>query len=425
MANTKHNLLTATKVRTLTTPGTYTDGDTLTLRVSKTLNKRWVQRITIYGRQRNIGLGAYPAVGLAEARTKAQENARAIRQGRDPIKEKRSARERLEEQDCIPAFREAAAAVIEIYRPTWKSDKTAKQWDGSLNKHVFPAMGDKRISEITTAHVTSILEPIWTKHEDVSRKLFQRMAIIFRHAISKGWRTDNPADERATNGLPKRRRRRNHFPALPYEEVPAALATIRDSDADLNTKLAFEFMVLTAARSGEVRRAQWDEIDLEKRVRTVPDSLMKMDKEHKIPLSDRAVEILEQARTLTNGELVFPTKRSIQKDDPRPFSDMAFSMLMKRLGFAAVPHGFRSSFKDWTRERQQGSDIPSELALAHFPEDKVKGAYARSDLLETRRRLMQNWDHFLRTGESLPFEWVASEVTEAPWTDTPRLSTVR
>ena len=425
MANVRHNLLSATKVKTLTTPGTYTDGATLTLRVSKTGNRRWVQRITIDGKQRNMGLGGYPTVGLAEARERAQENAKAIRQGRDPIKEKRAARERLEDQDCIPTFREAAATVIEIYRPTWKSGKAAKQWEGSLNKHVFPVMGDKRISEITTAHVTNVLEPIWTKHEDVSRKLFQRMAAIFRHAVSKGWRTDNPADERATNGLPKRRRRRNHFPALPYKEVPAALATIRDSNADLNTKLAFEFMVLTAARSGEVRLAQWEEFDLENRVRTVPVSLMKMEREHNIPLSDRAVDILEQARTLTNGELVFPTKRSIQKDDPRPFSDMAFSVLMKRLGIPAVPHGFRSSFKDWASERQQGSDIPSELALAHFPEDKIKGAYARSDLLETRRGLMQNWDHFLRTGESLPFEWVASEVTDAPWTDTPRFSSVR
>ena len=203
MANIRHNVLSATKVKTLTTPGTYTDGATLTLRVSDTGNKRWVQRITIDGKQRNIGLGAYPAVGLAEARERTQENARAIRQGRNPIKEKRAARERLEEQDFIPAFREAAAAVIEIYRPTWKNDKTAKQWEGSLNKHVFPAMGDKRISEITTAHVTSILEPIWTKHEDVSRKLFQKMAVIFRHAISKGWRTDNPADKRATDGLPQ------------------------------------------------------------------------------------------------------------------------------------------------------------------------------------------------------------------------------
>ena len=426
MANVKHNLLSATQVKALNTPGTYTDGATLTLRVSETLNKRWVQRITIDGKQRNMGLGGYPTVGLAEARGQAQENARAIRQGRDPIKEKRAARERLDEQDCIPAFREAAAAVIEIYRPTWKSDKTAKQWDGSLNKHVFPAIGDKRISEITTAHVTSILEPIWTKHEDVSRKLFQRMAIIFRHAISKGWRTDNPADKRATDGLPKRRRRRNHFQALPYEEVPAALATIRESNADLITKLAFEFMVLTAARSGEVRQAQWVEFDLEKRVRTVPPSLMKMEREHIIPLPDRAVEILEQVRPLTNGEgLVFPTKRSILKDDPRPLSDMAFSSLTKRERIQAVPHGFRSSFKDWATERQQGSDIPSELALAHFPEDKVKGAYARSDLLETRRGLMQNWDHFLRTGKSLPFKWVASEVTEAPWTDTPRFSSDR
>ena len=158
----------------------------------------------------------------------------------------------------------------------------------------------------------------------------------------------------------------------------------------------------------------------------MPSSLMKMERNHIIPLPDRVVEILEQVRPITNGEgLVFPTKRSILKDDPKPLSDMAFSSLMKRHGFQAVPHGFRSSFKDWATERQQGSDTPSEFALAHFPEDKVKGAYARSNLLETRRGLMQNWDHFLRTGESLPFKWVASEVTEAPWTDTPRSSSVR
>ena len=403
MPNIKHKMLTHEKVNSLAIPGTYSDGGGLTLRVSNSGRKHWVHRVTIDGIQRNIGLGSYPAVVLAEAREKAQENLTAIRQGRDPIKEKRSEMEQIKMQ---ASFREVSEALIESLRPTWRTPDSAQQWESSLSNHVFPVIGDKLVSEINANDVKEVLTPIWIEKEETARRVLQRMAKVFDYAIVKGWRQDNPAGKHVLHSLPEQLHRKEHHPSLPYPEVPNAVAAVRGSSADPITKLAFEFMVLTASRSGEVRLADWSEIDLANRVWTIAASRMKMQRIHRVPLSDRAVAILTEVRTHTNGScLVFPSMRSISSGDPKPLSNTAFAVLQKRLEIAGVPHGFRASFMNWTMENQGHSSIRlAEIALGHTEVPEIRRAFDWSDLLEVRRGLMQNWAHFVRTGESLPFE---------------------
>ena len=411
MANVKHHLLTAQKIKALTEPGTYTDGETLTIRVSDNGKKRWIQRISIHGKQHNLGLGGYPAVGLAEARQRAQDNQRAVREGRDPLQEKRDATQQAKRKDAVPTFRQTAAEAIDLRRRTWRREESADQWEASLENYVFPVMGDIRVDEITTADVIKVLIPIWSEKQETSRRIRQRVSTILDLAIVQEWRKDNPAGTFITKGLPQHNNLVEHFRALPYAEVPSAIETVRKSTADLVTKLGLEFQLLTAARPVEVRFAHWGQIDLKQRLRTIPAADMKMSRNHRIPLSDRVIEILDEVRDLNNGEgLTFPNDRSRMKGDPKPLSDAAFSTLMKRLQIDAVPHGFRSSFKDWATEKQMGSDLPSEFALAHVEGGKAKNAYARTDLLETRRLLMQNWAHFCSTGESPPFVWENSEL---------------
>ncbi len=411
MANVKHYQLTAQKIKGLTEPGSYTDGETLTLRVSENGNKRWIQRVSIKGKQHNLGLGGYPAVGLAEARRKTQKNLNAVREGRDPLQEKRDAIQATKKKNTTPTFREVAAEEIERRRPTWKGTKSLNQWTWSLTRHAFPIIGDKRVDLITKADVTDILSPIWIKNEETARRVRQRMEAILDLAIAKGWAEDNPASPRITKTLPMQTQKVESFKALPYAQMPSAIEIIRNSTADLLTKLGLEFKILTAARTAEVRFADWSEFDIEEKLRTITAEDMKMSRDHRIPLTDRAITILGEARELTGGTgLVFPNERTRKKGAPKALSDAAFSRMLDRIGVDSSPHGFRSSFKDWAREKQVGSDLPSEFALSHVEGSQAKRAYARTDLLETRRGLMQNWAHFCSTGETLPFQWEDAEL---------------
>ena len=354
MANIKHQMLSAQTVKALTEPGSYTDGQTLTLRVSENGKKRWIQRISINGKQHNLGLGGYPAVGLAEARQRTQENLRAVREGRDPLQEKRDAVQATKKKNTTPTFREMAAEEIQRRSPNWKGTK-------SLN----------------------------------------RFRLLIAYHSSAGGLPPHP----------KRYKQAEPFKALPYAQMPSAIETIRNSSADLLTKLGLEFKILTAARTAEVRFADWSEFDIEEKLRTITADDMKMSRDHRIPLSDRAITILGEARYLTGGTgLVFPNERTRKKGVPKPLSDAAFSRLLDRIGVDSSPHGFRSSFKDWAREKQVSSDLPSEFALSHVEGSQAKRAYARTDLLETRRGLMQNWAHFCSTGETLPFQWEDAEL---------------
>jgi len=377
--------LTAATVRTVTKTGLHADGNGLYLKVDSGGSKRWIQRIVINGKRRDIGLGSAALVSLSEAREAALENRKSARAGDDPLAAKRLSQ-------AILTFQEAAEAVHELNKPTWRNEKHGDQWINTLDKFAYPFIGAKRISTITSADVLSVLSPIWNTHPETARRVKQRIGSVLKWAVAKGWRTDNPADA-IGQALPKHDRSKvKHRTALPYEQVADAIGKVRGSEAGLSTKLAFEFLVLTATRSGETREARWSEVDLEKKVWTIPASRMKAKKEHRVPLTDRCLAILEQVKPLkqSNSDLIFPGTR-----EDKSLSDMTLSKLMKELTIPAVPHGFRSSFRDWAGEQTHHPREVIEFALAHVIKDKAEAAYARSDLFEKRRALMDDWSSYL------------------------------
>lgn len=377
--------LTAATVRSIKEPGFYADGNGLYLKVDASGAKRWVQRIVIQGKRRDIGLGSASLVLLAEAREKALEQRRLARAGDDPIALKRRA-------TGIPTFKVAAERVHELSKPTWRSEKHGKQFITTLEADVFPHFGAKRIDLVTSADVLSALMPVWNVKAETARRIRQRIGSVMKFAVAQGWRTDNPA-EAVAKALPKHDRSKvQHRKALPYDEVQSAIQKVRDSEAGSVTKLAFEFLVLTATRSAETREAKWAEIDIAKAEWVIPAERMKAKKAHRIPLSARCVAILEAAKThkQPKSDLIFPGTKL-----DRPLSDMTLSKLMRELGIAAVPHGFRSSFRVWVSECTTHAREVAEFALAHVIKDKAEAAYARSDLFERRRLLMQEWAEYL------------------------------
>ena len=391
--SSKRQALSAVFVQSVKEPGTYSDGAGLTLRVEKSGSKRWVQRVTIDGKRRNLGLGGYPTVSLAEARKAALSNARMIREGRDPVAEKREAIA-ARQRPPTPTFADAAETVIEMRRPSWSNAKHAAQWSSTLTTYVYPLIGSKPVTDVTSADILAVLSPIWMEKPETASRVRQRMETVLDWAIAQGYRTDNPSTRSIAKVLPKPPRTRQHHPALHYRDVPQALAKIRGSTADRITKLAFEFVVLTAARSGEVRLAAWTEIDWSERKWTVPAERMKARREHQVPLSGRAMEVLREAQELADGSgpWVFAGAQG------KPLSDMAFTAMLRRLEIPAVAHGFRSSFKDWCIEwARVGWDV-GETALAHNLGDSTEQAYARTDLFEQRRGVMERWGSYLVSG---------------------------
>ena len=262
--------------------------------------------------------------------------------------EKREARETARRPaPSIPTFAEAAARVIELRRPTWSNAKHAAQWRSTLQTYAFPLIGNKVVDAITAADVLEALTPIWTSKPETASRVRQRMETVMDWAVAQGYRLDNPAGRSLLKVLPKTQRLKEHHRALPYAQVPGAVARVRESTADAPTKLAFEFLVLTAGRSGEVRAAEWGEIDWEADTWEIPAVRMKARRPHRVPLSGRALEILREASRFGDGRgLVFPAARSGRAESP-----MTFTALLRRLGIPAVPHGFRSSFRDWVIEQ--------------------------------------------------------------------------
>ena len=395
MANVKHETLNALTVKTLKKPGIYTDGNTLNLRITEMGTKSWVQRISIEGRQRNIGLGAYPAVGLAEARQKARDNAKAVREGHNPIEDKKQARKEAEERASVKPFWEIAQKVIDIKKPHWDSYKTEQRWTNNFLFYVVPIIGHKRLRDITRDDILEILEPIWLTKISTSKRIRQTISNVFDYAIAKNWCKDNPADKAILQILPQRpKSETNHHKSMPYEDVPAALITIRESTADDLTKLAIEFLTLTAARSKEVRLACWNEIDQKTRKWIVPAEHMKARKEHRVPLTDRMITILEEAAALhPSKDLIFPNRNR-----GKPFSDSTFSKLFREKEIETVPHGLRSCFRNWTMEQPNTDHVMAEIALSHEVGTEVQQAYATSDMFEKRRDMMQGWTNFIVTG---------------------------
>ena len=384
--------LSATFVQTVNVTGRYGDGRGglgLSLLVKPAsaggFSKSWAQRIRLDGRPANVGLGSYPVVTLAAARAKALANARAAAEGRDP--RARSSR--------APTFEVAAEKVIEIRGASWKDGgKSAAQWRASLRDYALPKIGDKPVHSITTADVMGVLLPVWSTKRETARRVRQRIGAVMKWAVAQGYRGDNPAGDAISAALPKNGTRRQHQRALPHVEVAPALARVQESAAHRATALAFEFLVLTACRSGEVRGARWTEVDDDTAIWTVPPARMKAKLEHRVPLSPRAVRILDEARELDDGGgLVFPSPTG------RLLSDSTLSKLLRELGIGAVPHGFRSSFRDWAAECSDAPREVCELALAHVNSDRVEAAYGRSDLFERRRELMADWAAYVgKTG---------------------------
>lgn len=375
--------LTAQAVKAATAPGKYFDGHGLYLRIDANGSRFWVQRITIRGKRCELGLGAPSLVSLAEARAKALENRKLARMGGDPLQAKREAQ-------AVLTFEEAARKVHALHKPTWRNEKHAAQFLATLETYAFPRLGKLKVQDISTADVLAVLMPIWTAIPETARRVRQRIGAVMKWAIAQGWRQDNPA-ENISRALPKVSKAQDHRKALPYGEVSGCIAAVQASGAGLATKLALEFLVLTAARSGEVRDARWEEIDLTAEVWEIPSQRMKMKRPHRVPLSPRAIAILAQAKALADGSgLVFPGTKT-----GRPLSDMTLSKLVKELGFAADVHGFRTSFRMWAQERTSYPREVAEAALAHLTGDAVERAYARSDVFDKRRKMMGAWAAFL------------------------------
>ncbi|MCY4469452.1 MAG: site-specific integrase [Thiotrichales bacterium] len=379
--------LTARFVDTVNEPGRYGDGrggHGLILNVHRMLDHRisrsWIQRLKISGRVTHLGLGSYPVVTLAEARKAALANRRMVAKGVDP------------RTGGVPTFAAALDAVIAIQLPTWRNPKTEAQWRASLRNYASALM-TKPVDSIAPGDVLAVLTPIWTTKRETAQRVKRRIGAVMKQAIAEGHRTDNPVDAIGA-ALPKNGAKREHFKALPYADVSGALAAVRTSAAYPTTRLAFELLVLTAARSGEVRGATWSEIDMDTATWTIPAERMKMDRDHRVPLSPRAVEILTEARQYSDASgLVFPSARG------KVMSDMTLSKMVKSLGIEAVPHGFRSSFRDWANERTNTPHAVMEAALAHVVRDKTVAAYSRSDHLDKRRSLIDGWARYI-TAES-------------------------
>ena len=391
MPRIKTNALTASHLRKLTAPGTFTDGQGLELRIDAKGNRKWVQRVTIGGKRHNLGLGRYPSTTLSAARAAAASNQQAIAEGRDILTEKREAKAPPAPVPTVPTFEEVARTVIALRSPTWSNPKHAAQWTSTLETYAFPTLGDKAIDEITASDVLATLEPIWTCKPETGSRIRQRIETVIDYAVSHNWRLDNPAGRALLKVLPNTKKLKSHHAALAYGDVPAALRKVGLCTAYPSTKLAFHLMVLTATRSGEIRGATWSEIDWESATWTVPAERMKARRSHEVPLSTSAVEILKQAWDLTGGEgLIFPAPRS-----GKLLTDMTLTQLLRRLEIPATVHGFRSSFRDWAAEKSGANWAVCESALAHNVGNSTEQAYMRSTLFEQRRELMQEWSNYI------------------------------
>ena len=381
--------LTVLKARSHLKPGMYGDGGTLYLVVAPGGSKSWVQRLTIDGKRTDIGLGGFPLTTLAEARDKAFENRRLARSGGDPLAEKRKAK--------APTFREAARRTHEANLSRWRNGKHTVSWMQTLERYAMPRLGAMPVDRIGREEVLSVLTPIWSSRAETARRVRQRIRAVLSWCQAHGFVEHNAAGEGIDGALPSQPKVKSHQRALAYGEVAAALATVDRSGASVAAKLALRFVILTAARSGEARLATWTEIDMEVRTWTISASRMKAGTEHRVPLSDAAVAVLEQARSLGDGSgVVFPSpmKRG------QPLSDMALTKVLRDTGLAerATVHGFRSSFRDWCAEAGKPREI-AEAALAHTVAG-VEGAYFRSDLFQRRRQLMDSWASFLTGGRA-------------------------
>lgn len=377
--------LTVKKVQSLKEPGKYGDGNNLWLVIGPTGRKRWEFRFTMGGRSREMGLGSADLVSLEEARNTAIDLLRTIRRGVDPI----DARD--DKKPRPTTFEDVADQCITSMKPGWSNPKSERQWRSSLKAYAFPGLGKMDVSAITASEVFDVLEPIWSAKPETAKRVRERVEKVLDFASALKLRTgDNPA--RWRGGLealfPKKVKVRKvqHHAALPYGEMPAFMAALRKREGI--APRALEFAILTAARTSEVLGARWDEIDLDKKIWTIPAERMKARREHRVPLSDAAMTLLKALPRDPEGEFVFISVMSKGK----PMSNMALLKvlkLMKRTDLTV--HGFRSTFRDWASEVTAHESPVVEMALAHSIGNAVEAAYRRGDLFQKRERLMVDW----------------------------------
>ena len=371
--------LTVATVRSLSVPGRYAAGPTLYLRIAPGGTKSWVQRLTIDGRRHDIGLGGWPLVTLAEAREQAFDNRRLVRHGGNPLGDKRKAK--------TPTFREASGRALEANRGRWRNRKTVDNWRATMERYAYPVFGDRRVDQIGREDVLRVLTPIWSTKPEIGRKVRTRIRQTLSWCQAHNFVDSNPAGEAINAALPATKALKTHFRALAYPEVAAALKTIEASGASVSAKACLRFVVLTACRSGEARLATWAEVDLQDREWRIPGDRMKTGAEHRVPLSDAALEALASVRPLSDrSDRVFPSPSRPGK----PLSDMTLTKVLRDTGLAerATVHGFRAAFRTWAAERTSAPHAVAEMALAHRVGSDVERSYVRSGLFEKRRGLM-------------------------------------
>ena len=378
-----------------TTKKSLNDGGNLWL-LRRNNSKLWAFRYTTKGKARKAGLGSYPTVTLAEARKVALSYRKLIHDGVDPIDEVN--RLKREVGMTVPTFNQAAARYILKQRHEWRNKKHAKQWISTLRNHALPILGPMLVTDITKAHLLKVLQPIWLTKTETAKRVQGRIENILDWCSAMDYMEGlNPARwqgnlKKLLQSPTKIKRLNNngverHHPAMPYEELPDFYAEL-SSKQGMSVK-ALRFLILTACRSGEVLNATWDEIDIQNKTWTIPASRMKAFKEHRVPLTDEMIDILESLHVL--NEYVFPGQRV-----GRPLSGVSMNSVMKKMNVGQyVPHGFRSSFRDWCEEESTSSYGVIERALAHTIPNKTERAYNRGDLFDKRRMLMTGWGDYV------------------------------
>jgi integrase len=399
-------LMTVTEFKKLLKePKRHAIGKGLYLEVADSGAASWVVRKQVAGRRRELGLGSYPDISLATARDDAAKASAMLAAGVDPVAERKKA-------DGIPTFRKAAALVHAGQVKNWQHGKHVHQWLRSLETYAFPKIGDMTVDRIDRRELLDVLSPIWIEKPETARRVRQRMGAVLDWAFVKGYRETEAPLRALSKALPKVMAARGHFEAMPYADVPGFVARLRQRDG--MGALALEAAILTAARSGEVRGATWDEIDLDAGLWSIPGARMKSAKPHVVPLSPAAIAVFRRAlalRTEGGGPLVFPGQAQGKKAVTgvgKPISDMTLGAVLKRMGESADPHGFRSSFKDWCGEVAGFANELSEAALAHAIPNKAEAAYRRGSMLDRRRVMMDAWADYCGGGTGAALKLVAA-----------------
>jgi integrase len=381
--------LTAVKVSRVTSPGMYSDGHGLYLQVQHGGSRSWIFRYKRANRGHFMGLGSAAVVTLARARELAMEQRRLLAEGRDPLEARRAQRQTINK--AIVTFRQAAESYLAAHEHSWKSTVHRLQWRTTLETVVYPTIGGTDVAAVDTAAVLTVLQPIWSRTPETADRIRGRIESILSAAKAAGLRSgENPALWRGhletLLPAPSKLRPTVHHKALAYRDVPAFVAELRSRNS--MSAAALLFTILTGGRRSEVLGATWGEVNFVERVWTIPGSRMKAGKEHRVPLSDAAVEILRPLYEVRSGPFVFPGKPG------RPLSEAAMQGLLRIMGRNLTTHGFRSSFRDWSAEQTSFASEVCEAALAHVVGNQTERAYKRTDLFDRRRRLMDEWARF-------------------------------